>query len=135
MSRWTPDLETGYPDLDDQHRKALRLLAIAGDAVNANLDKRSVVIILEETYDYFLRHTNMEEELMETFEYPGIAEHREEHRSMLTEIRRILEDYETYGHRSIVTVKLKTMLARWIREHILQVDKKMVVFLLSHLDR
>jgi hemerythrin len=135
MAKWDPKYNTGYPDLDLQHQKALRLLTIAGEAVDAKLDIPSIVAIIDETYDYFLRHTNMEEELMETFRYPELFEHRQEHQSMLRELRRISEDYGLYGHRSIITVKLNTMISRWAREHILDLDKKMVAFLLSHLDR
>lgn len=128
MPKWSPDLETGYPDLDDQHRKAFRLLDISINAVEAQMDRRCVVAILEETYDYFKRHTNFEEEIMATHEYPGLEEHRQEHSAMLVEIRRIADDYSREGHRAIITVKLQTMLVLWAREHIKTLDKQMVEF-------
>jgi hemerythrin len=134
MPKWSADLETGYPDLDDQHRKAFRLLDICISAVDAHMDRRCVVAILEETYDYFLRHTNLEEELMTTHEYSGLEEHHQEHQAMLVEIRRIADDYAKNGHRTLVVIKLQTMLVLWAREHIKTLDKQMVEYLLAYKD-
>ena len=131
MPKWSPDLETGYKELDDQHRRIFRLIGITITAVETKMDKRCVVAVLEETYDYLLRHTGVEEELMLAFSYPEIEAHRQEHKSMLVEIRRLSDDYAELGHRAIVTVKLETMLVRWVREHIKSLDKKMVEFLLK----
>jgi hemerythrin len=134
MPKWSADLETGYRDLDDQHRKAFRLLDICINAVEAQMDRRCVVAILEETYDYFQRHMNYEEELMITHGYSELEEHRQEHQELLTEIRRVADDYAKSGHRTLVVIKLQTMLVLWAREHIKTLDKKMVEYFLKYED-
>lgn len=128
---WDARLETGYRELDDQHRKAFELISEAVAAILEKKPKEEVLEVLHKLLDYFERHTSTEEAIMQAFDFEGLAAHKAEHDSVIAEIRRTIDLYNRVGINSLITVKIQTMLTRWSREHIANHDQKMVDFVMD----
>jgi hemerythrin len=127
--KWRVDLETGYSEIDNQHKRLFAALRDLMDAVKEKKSKEEVFKLLTFAEDYFSRHAEMEEALMETFAYPGLAAHRAEHAELHEELLHIREMYKKNGNSLLITIKLQTITVRWLHEHIKHVDKPMVAFL------
>lgn len=127
--KWRVDLNTGYEEIDDQHRKLFIALRTLLEAVKEKRSKGDVLKALAFAEDYFSRHAQMEESLMETFDYPDLEAHRRDHKEFHDELLHIGESYQKNGHSHLITIKLQTCVVRWLHEHIKRVDKPMVVFL------
>ena len=127
--RWDPKLETGYRELDDQHRKLYRALSEIITAVQEHRSQSAVMEFLVFLQDYVLRHFETEESIMIAVGYPQLDSHRAAHAEFADEIAHIVASYKKHGHSSLVTIKLRTCAVAWLRDHIQNEDKKMAAFL------
>ena len=72
---WTPDLNTGIPDIDEQHQQMLHHINDFYEAANAK-DKNRMSIVLFDLINSTLAHFQYEEALMEQAKYPLLEPHR-----------------------------------------------------------
>ena len=127
--KWRVDLETGYREIDDQHKRLFAALRDLIAAVKEKQPKETVNKMMAFSEDYASRHFEMEESIMETFEYPGLETHRADHKEFHDELVHISEMYRKNGHSALVTIKLQSCVVRWLHEHIKNRDKPMAEFL------
>jgi len=87
----TPELLTGIPGIDDQHRE---LLAIAGKVLERGalqLDDEVVDRLVPYLTSYAEYHFAAEELTMKVFRFPGLKAHRERHDRFRERFRRLVE--------------------------------------------
>jgi hemerythrin len=78
--------------------------------------------VVQELNDYTISHFAAEELLLERFGYPGLAEHREEHKRFVAKVNQFRDDLEQGGGTSSVAVL--EFLKDWLARHIKQTDRK-----------
>jgi hemerythrin len=127
--KWSATLETGYSEIDEQHKHMFNDLRNVIAAVKEGRAQPLVSAALANVEDYVARHFELEESLMETFSYPELAKHRADHKEFHEELLHIGEMYRKNGHSALITIKLQTCVVRWMHEHIKGSDKKLVNFL------
>lgn len=121
---WDAALETGHPEIDDQHRRLFALANSVQDAIGAEgADVGDAVYDLTE---YVLEHFSDEQALMEECGYSRIAWHRSLHDDLTAETMRITARYMADGN--VTALDLAPFLVRWLREHILAEDVPFVAF-------
>ena len=69
---WSPELETGIPEVDTQHKRIVNLVNQMQEA-RLNKDMETVASVITEMVDYTLSHFAFEEALMEDARYRSLA--------------------------------------------------------------
>ena len=114
---WTPELDTGIAVIDRQHERIVDLINALGAAGH---DQDAIADALGELVDYTMSHFAFEEELMEEAGYQFCAAHKRVH-DMFT--RRVSEYKLRFDAGEDVTDELRSMLSRWLFNHIRSDDK------------
>ena len=124
MIEWTPDLATGVPAIDEQHKAIFQWLAELNGAAS---EERTLfgVYALTRLKHYTRDHFAAEEALMKAAAYPALAKHAAEHaafRSRLAELhlRSIGED---------ISADTVQFLTDWLVNHIARTDMAYVPWL------
>lgn len=128
---WQDDLNTGIDVIDQQHRRIVEMLNHLYAAQKA-MEHTVVAEVIDELIDYTLSHFAFEEELMEEAGYPFCAAHKRVHEvfsKRVTEYRLRFEAGED------VTDELRTMLSRWLFNHIRGDDKAYADQVKRHLNQ
>ena len=113
---WQPELNTGIDVIDQQHQRIVGLINQLADA-HTRQDQGAV---LEELVDYTLSHFAFEEELLEESGYSFGPAHKRVHDMF---VRRVGEYRMRFEAGEDITTELKSMLARWLFNHIRGDDK------------
>lgn len=130
MSRhWDSRLETGIETIDEQHRRLFRSIDALVDAVSQSHAKEDIEKLLAFLLDYVGRHFSTEEGIMFAWRYPLKKTHEYEHREFKRELRDVEKSYRKYGATTMISIKLSSMTRHWLREHILNHDMPMAIFL------
>ena len=127
---WQSDLDTGIDVIDEQHHRIVHLINQLHHA-NENGSRAEVGEVLEELVDYTLSHFAFEEELMEEAGYALGPAHKRVH-EMFT--RRVGEYKLRFEAGDDVAGELKSMLARWLFNHIRGDDKAYAKHVRHYLD-
>ncbi len=131
---WSSELETGIEVIDQQHR---RIVDLINQLYVAQRDHSREVIgeVLSELVDYTLSHFAFEEELMEEAGYVFGQAHKRVHETFT---RRVSEYRMRFEAGEDVTDELRSMLSRWLFNHIRNDDKaysESVKWYLNHFAR
>ena len=118
---WSDALLVGDPTIDAQHRRLVELIAGVPDYETAD-----DAALLPEVLDHAAWHFSDEESFMSRIGYPALAAHRDEHK-LLT--RTLLAYKREYDEGKTDLYNLKHFLFRWIRDHIMDVDRKIGQYL------
>lgn len=125
------DLLIGHPIIDSQHGRLFALideLRVARDNADPLVEYRLTCKALYELVDYTRVHFEEEERLMREANYPGYDGHKREHENFA----RLIGDVEEDMHlgTSVLSVEFFCdLLEKWLREHILEIDRQYVPYL------
>lgn len=122
LFEWNSTYEFGIDDIDNQHRKLVRILNTLWDSHNAGADRDAIGSIIDELVFYTKIHFNNEEKYMEDINYSEFKEHRLLHRELTSQVLKIQEDYK--NGTAYLDDKLIDFLKSWLSDHILIEDKK-----------
>lgn len=115
LIRWTTEFEVGIPEVDEEHRHLVELINGLHDIMQMGADYVQVVELLGEIYSQIAAHFEAEEALMQASGYAGLAEHKEDHDTLLLDLRDIMDEVEDDG--SFDAGQLSTDLNRWFSDH------------------
>ena len=119
---WTPDLNTGIPDIDEQHKQMLHHINDFYEAANAK-DKDRMSIVLFDLINSTLAHFQYEEALMEQAKYPLLEPHRRVHKNFIDKLMNLHEKLQTMETTDDIAVLLIDSLDGWLFRHIRINDK------------
>ena len=111
---WSPELETGIPEVDTQHKRIVNLVNQMQEA-RLNKDMETVASVITEMVDYTLSQFAFEEALMEDARYRFLGPHRRVHELFAMKIPEFQARFEAGED---ITEELHTMLVRWLYNHI-----------------
>jgi hemerythrin len=126
---WDQSLATGIDDLDVQHRRLFRAVAVMMDSVhNRDIDKglQHFVPFIAQHVD---EHFDFEEKLMLSRGYPDYLQHKIHHDEMRAKVGAFKEEYSSFGFGPLILMRLGTLLDEWLRKHIYEIDLAMVAWL------
>ena len=115
LIRWTKEFEVGIPEVDDEHHHLVELINGLHDVMQMGADCVQVVELLGEIYSEIAAHFAAEEELMQESGYGGFAEHKEDHETLLLDLRDIMDEVNDDG--SFDAAQLSNDLNRWFSDH------------------
>lgn len=122
LIQWDNHLSVQVGELDDQHKRLIKMINDLQDAMRAGKGKDVVGKILNELVRYTLDHFSTEEKYFDRFDYPDTAAHMDEHARFVKEVAGFKKEFEE--GRIGLTIKLMNFLSDWLQKHILGSDKK-----------
>ena len=94
LIEWKVNYELGIEAVDHEHRELIELLNELHDALLAGAQPEAVQDLLGEVYAKISAHFALEEQMMRAMNYPEQAAHKDDHESLLEDIRDLMDDYE-----------------------------------------
>ncbi len=129
---WGPKLILGINEIDDQHKELVSLINQLHKAMKLKKGSQKSGEILKVLADYTVYHFGFEEELFEKYNYPETAEHLTIHKGLVDQVVDFKTQFEE--GKAALTMDLMSFLMDWLKDHIMQTDKKYVPFLKEKLD-
>jgi hemerythrin len=114
---WSEAFSVGNPLLDSDHRILIDLLAQLHDATDTGQSRDVVGTVLAALSEYAEHHFHREEAIMAAAGYPGLDEHKAEHRRLETHVRDICGRYRA-GERGALSDSVVELLKNWLTQHI-----------------
>lgn len=125
---WRPDFEIGIASVDYEHRELIALINRSIEAVTGAGTKAEVEAYLGEIYARISAHFALEEREMRRLRYDQLADHKEDHESLLDEIREVMDAYEADAFDN-PEVELARRLDAWFTVHFQTKDARLHAFL------
>lgn len=124
MIPWTPALETGHPQIDDDHQKLIASLNELDAALKKGAGKEQVAQLIAFLNSYSREHFAREEAHMARVQCPAAAANRQAHRAFVDKLDGWLAKLQSGSSLSLV-LEVHRETSRWIEAHILGVDCKL----------
>jgi hemerythrin len=125
---WRPDLSTGIPEIDGQHRELLSQIAALGEASRTG-DVSRAEEILAYLERYAADHFATEERIMWGFGYPDREAHWSLHLGFAIELAGRKASHAANRAEAPLLVDLAEWMDRWLNEHVLRADAEMARFI------
>ena len=114
---WSPAIETGIAEIDDQHRRLFDMAAaFRGDGDQVRVS-RSLAMLC----DYANTHLRDEEALLASIAYEKLDEHRREHERFRSMLRQLLDQSRGLSLDEIAA-RIETLINGLFYRHILTFD-------------
>jgi hemerythrin len=125
--QWDPSLSVGIEEIDNQHKKLVRMICDLHEAMRSGKGKSQVESIIKELANYTVEHFGYEEKLLEQYKYPGFLNHHKEHEKFVNQVVAFGNDFRE--NRAALTTEIMDFLKNWLVGHIKGIDKKYGPFL------
>ena len=123
LIEWKKEFSVGVAEVDHEHQELIALINELHDVIQASGGRDQVLESLGEIFAQISSHFALEEKMMRESRYPAMAEHKEDHETLLDELRDIMDDVEDDG--SYDESRLADDLERWFTEHFKTHDAKL----------
>ncbi|NJB67362.1 hemerythrin-like metal-binding protein [Desulfobaculum xiamenense] len=130
LINWTSDLSVGLKEIDDQHKKLVKLINELYRAMKHGHGRDVIKGILAELVDYTVYHFGTEEKYFDRFGYADTASHKRIHKKFTDTVADFAAKY-TSGTADVST-EIMDFLRDWLTGHIKGTDKKYSSFLREH---
>ena len=127
---WDERLSVGFPDLDEEHRRLLRLCASVVRASSTGASEAQLRHVVTQLRTYVKEHFQREEELLHRYRYPRLNEHITEHMKLTQHVKELY--FSGHKHEPIDPGVLKALLRDWVVEHIIRHDLSYAKYFKDH---
>jgi hemerythrin len=128
---WEESMSVGVSILDVDHRRLVEILARLQNSVGEHSNRELIAATIATLLEYTEEHFRHEEESMERFNYPDIAQHVGEHNDLMRKLLAFKDNAERGQTAS--AIELMDFLGGYLTNHMLGADKKLGLFLRSRL--
>jgi hemerythrin-like metal-binding protein len=127
MLSWEKSKEIGISESDRQHRQMVDMMNNVHLAVSQNRSQKAIANAINSLIDYTKVHFEWEEDMLAQANYPRLAEHKEEHKKLLLEIKQHSQDFER-GNVKVIEEAVSE-LNHWLVNHVVHSDKDYANFM------
>ena len=120
---WKDEFNVGVKEVDHEHRELIELINSLHDAIKEGAGHDSVVETLGDIYAQIAAHFALEEKMMRLTHYPGFFEHKQDHETLLDDLRDIMDEVEADGN--FDEAQLSHDLELWFSDHFRTFDAKL----------
>lgn len=121
--QWREEFSVGIEEVDHEHRELIELIRRLQQDLQAGADADKVIDVLGEIYAQIAAHFALEEKMMRETLYPALADHKEDHETLLDDLRDIMDEVEDDG--VLDEAQLTDDLDRWFSDHFKTHDAKL----------
>ncbi|EKE03689.1 MAG: hypothetical protein ACD_20C00168G0006 [uncultured bacterium] len=134
---WSEEMETGIPEIDEQHEKIVKGVNDLYEATKENKSREEIVKLVENLDFYTTIHFDTEEKYMKIYDYNRYNEHKKAHeffKNTYEEIRyhyNYVEGDPPYKYRYVYlyALHLSQLLVDWLNIHMGSYDKEFINFI------
>jgi hemerythrin len=121
---WRSEFGVGIKVVDHDHQELIgRIRNHQVNLVGCSDDANKIIEVLNAIYADIAEHFALEEKLMEQLRYSAMADHKEDHETLLDDLREIMAEVEDEG--VLDEVQLTDDLDRWFSDHFRVHDAKL----------
>ena len=120
---WKEEFSVGVAEVDFEHRELIELINSLHDSARPGAGRDAVIESLGEIFAQIASHFALEEKMMRATLYPALLEHKQDHETLLDELRDIMDEVEDDGEYD--EAQLSTDLERWFGDHFRTHDAKL----------
>ena len=124
LIHWSSNLELGFKEIDQHHKKLVDLINLAYDSYMVNLPDSTIQEVISELIDYAFVHFKFEERYFARFGYENTVDHINEHHFFISKINQFQKDWHNGSKQK--KQEVVDFLEKWLQYHILNSDKKYV---------
>lgn len=124
---WSESFAIGDTFVDAQHKQLFSILSRLHWSMDNGDSQALVEKTLNELIDYTQQHFRDEEALMESVQYPGLANHKAQHDELINKVEDMMEEF--LDGEPVLTIELLIFLKEWLISHIAEEDAKIGRFL------
>lgn len=128
--QWNEGFSVGVQSLDNQHKKLFDMINTLHTAIHENKPREVTGHVLEELWDYVESHFEEEEILMEKYRYGEYKQHKQAHNELDLRLNEIYNRFELGD--AVISEELSAFLLKWLKEHILGIDKRYSAFMAAN---
>jgi hemerythrin len=121
--QWRKEFSVGIEEVDHEHRELIDLIRGLQEDLGHGADTEQVIDMLGEIYAQIAAHFALEEKMMRRTHYPALADHKEDHETLLDDLRDIMDEVEDDG--ILDQAQLTDDLDRWFSDHFRMHDAKL----------
>jgi len=123
LINWREEFSVGVAEVDYEHQELIELINVLHRSVREGVTRQQVVDSLGEIYAQIAAHFALEEKYMRDTHYRGYPEHKEDHETLLDDLRDIMDEVEDDGE--FDERRLSIDLDRWFSDHFRTHDAKL----------
>ncbi|RKX91616.1 MAG: hypothetical protein DRP59_07380 [Spirochaetes bacterium] len=121
---WDESYSIGISSIDEEHKKLLALINRFLKSIHTQDEKELIISTFDNLVDYTGVHFANEESFMEKHKYPGLKDHKKEHRELTRQVMELNKNRDY-----IFTDSIADFLISWFTNHVLTTDKKYAAFI------
>jgi hemerythrin len=119
---WDENYSVHVKEMDDQHKRLFAILDQLHAAMLSGKGNAAMADVLTSLQNYTIQHFAKEEEYMQKFSYPGLAEQKTQHALF---IKKIAEYQKGLHDKKLgLSVDVMKFLKEWLVNHIQVIDAK-----------
>jgi hemerythrin len=119
---WRDEFMLHIPEVDKEHKNLFKVIEDVMEAMNSGLGKGAVEDAFQGLMDYTVDHFAHEEKLMEKYDYPETARHKEIHGHLKDKV--VAYKNELFKHDTFSAKEFQDFMTGWLVNHILEEDRK-----------
>jgi hemerythrin len=120
--QWRGDFDTGIREMDVEHRRLIAHIMELQQELAGNADTSRLLKVLSRIYAEIAEHFSLEERVMQQMRYKAYADHKEDHDTLLDDLREIMDMVREDG--VLDEAGLTDDLDRWFSDHFRLHDAK-----------
>jgi len=121
--QWREEFNVGVEEVDHEHRELIELIRTLQLNLQEGADTSDIVDVLGEIFAQISAHFALEEKMMRETHYDAYADHKEDHETLLDDLRDIMDEVEDDG--VLDEARLTDDLDRWFSDHFKTHDAKL----------
>ena len=123
MLQWRDEFSVGIAEVDHEHRELIELIQGLQVTMSGGAGVDKILEALGEIYAQIAAHFALEEKAMRSMNYVAYADHKEDHETLLDDLRDIMDAVEDDG--VLDEAQLTGDLDRWFGDHFTTHDAKL----------
>ena len=120
-------LLVGVAPIDNDHQKLVNLVNQLHVALEKRHNTGEIMLALERLVDYTAWHFRHEERLMQSNNYPNMADHKVEHQALISQVHKIQNKFKADD--APAPAEMNALIKNWLTNHIHRVDSTFAAFL------
>ena len=125
--KWDDSLVVHVEVIDRQHRKLVEIINTLAESMALGKGRDELGRIISGLKEYTQEHFRTEEAIIDQYNYPESAGHKEEHAEFVDRVSSFNDDFQ--AGRLGITVEILNFLCDWLRDHIKGSDGKIGRFI------
>jgi len=121
LIKWQDNFSVGICEIDTQHQKLIKMVNDFYDGIKSG-QKKALGNLLNALLEYAAFHFSTEEKYMDKFGYTLRATHKKEHERFTEKTMDAKRRFD--DGRLVLSLEITQFLKEWIKDHMLNTDKK-----------